>query len=73
MQQGKEPGMLLEGLVPTAGITIYSLAVSGVLRIMISAGCSAQFYSIYLFLIVMQSITYFGQAKQHKNAIITFS
>lgn len=44
MQQGKEHAMQLEGVVATAGITIYSVAILGVLRIMISVGCSAQFY-----------------------------
>lgn len=48
MQQGKEPAMFLEGLVATSGITIYSLSVLGLLRIMISVGFSAQFYDIFV-------------------------
>lgn len=44
MQQGKEPGMLLQDLVAVSGVTALSLAISGILRIMISVTWSAQFY-----------------------------
>lgn len=48
VQQGKEPARLLEGLVAIAGITVCNLAVSGVLRIMISVGFSAPFYLLHI-------------------------
>jgi len=40
--------MQLEGFVATAGSTICGVAILGVLRIMISVGCSAPFYLLHV-------------------------